>query len=133
MTRTCCLATLFAAVAAVPIVSAPTAAAAVTGLRVPTGPDGPLAGCAYVVAADVTAPPQPGEVIFYDHAVPIPGMVDFHPDSRTVSIVWTPGWQGVHMISVIQIEPGGLASGRAKPVEVVGNGVNTGSSCVRMP
>ncbi|MFI6998428.1 hypothetical protein [Nocardia sp. NPDC050175] len=69
---------------------------------------------------------------FYDHAAPIPGLVEYHPDTGTATIAWTPTWKGEHMIAAIELEPGGLASGRAVPVQVVGDGANLGSSCARI-
>ncbi|MFF2555215.1 hypothetical protein ACFVUS_29720 [Nocardia sp. NPDC058058] len=128
----CSTTTASATFAALVLFSAPNATSELTGITVLAGPEGILAGCTYTVAADVSTPPYvPGAVTFYDHANQIPGAGDYHPDTRTVTTLWTPGWKGEHMIAAIQIEPGGLASGRGIPFQVVGQGVNTGSSCLR--
>ncbi|WP_067706537.1 hypothetical protein [Nocardia yamanashiensis] len=124
---------LSAVLPAMPAISAPTAAAELTGIQVLAGPEGILTGCPYTIAASVTTPPNvPGAVTFYDHATQIPGFGDYHPDTRTVTTTWTPSWKGEHMIAAIQLEPGGLASGRGIPFQVVGDGLNTGSSCIRL-
>ncbi|MEV6769202.1 hypothetical protein AB0N05_11305 [Nocardia sp. NPDC051030] len=122
-----------AAIVTLSTFTAPTAAAELTGIRVIAGPEGILTGCSYTIAADVTTPPYvPGAVTFYDNARQIPGFGDYHPDTHTVTTPWTPGSKGEHMIAAIQIEPGGLASGRGIPFQVVGDGSNTGSSCIRV-
>lgn len=125
--RNCSIAFL---IAALPAISPPTATAELINLHIPGDL---LTNCNYTISADLTTPPShPAAVTFYDNATPIPGLTEYHPDTRTATITWTPTSKGEHIIAAIQLEPDNLASGRAFPIQVTGDGLNLGSSCARI-
>ncbi|MFI9503401.1 hypothetical protein [Nocardia sp. NPDC052566] len=129
-----------AAVAATAALGAPSAYAEVTGVSVAVGPDGLLTGCNYTVTATVTDPVvPPGTVFFYlsGGVIPgngerIPGEAVHHPENNTVTATWTPNRVGAQNLVAIQSVPGQYTSSKYISVEVVGAGLNTGSSCPRV-
>jgi hypothetical protein len=116
------------------MLAAPYAHADVQSVNVAAGPDGLLINCPYTVTATVDiAPYQSGAVTFWNFGDQIPGLGDYHPDSRTVTTTWTPTRMGSQTITAVQTVPGQNTTHQSITVDVVGNGLNAGSSCIRMP
>ncbi|WP_280454220.1 hypothetical protein [Nocardia brasiliensis] len=126
--------TAFGAVLAVP------ATADVADVSVAVGAEGLLTGCRYTVTAGVTdAVIAPGSVFFVlsGGVVPgngerIPGEAVHHPENNTVTATWTPTRVGGQNLVAIQSEPGRYTSTKFTSIEVIGTGLDTGSSCQRI-
>ncbi|GAA5066619.1 hypothetical protein [Nocardia callitridis] len=117
---------------------APSANAAITGVSVEQPADGLRTGCSYTVTATVDAPvSEAGEVTIGVTGVPTNGeerwVAEYHPESGTATISWTPTHTGRQNVFAQQFKPGQYTSADYTTVDVVGNGVNTGSSCLPLP
>jgi hypothetical protein len=117
--------------------AAPGADAAVTGVSVAPGTGGLRVGCPYTVTVNVDAPPlQAGPVSVINSGGHVPGNGEqvgtavYHPESRTATLRWTPKYAGWQNITGIQFTPGKYTSSRYTMVNVVGQGINAGSSCL---
>ncbi|MBF6212263.1 hypothetical protein IU433_17620 [Nocardia puris] len=127
---------------AVPVLigTAPNASAAVTGVTVEQPAEGLRTGCVYTVTVDVDAPvSEAGEVTVGISGGPVPGTGErlgvavYHPESGTATFEWTPAYVGRQNVFAQQFKPGQVTSARYVTVDVVGRGVNTGSSCLPLP
>ncbi|MFI9405802.1 hypothetical protein [Nocardia sp. NPDC052316] len=138
--RTIVSAAVFAALTVTAATVGPPANADVVSVSAAVGAEGLLTGCRYTVTATVTdAMIPPGSVFFMlaGGVIPgngerIPGEVVHHPESNTVTATWTPTRIGSQNLIGIQSEPGKYTSTKFITVEVVGSGLDTGSSCVRI-
>ncbi|WP_063036682.1 hypothetical protein [Nocardia grenadensis] len=120
--------------------AAPGAGAAVTGVEVAAGPDGLQAGCAYTVTATVDAPPsEAGEVTIINSGGEVPGggerlgQAVYHPENGTATFEWTPKYPGRQNITAQQFTPGQYTSAKYIEVDVRGQGLDAGSSCLPLP
>ncbi|MGW5386379.1 hypothetical protein [Nocardia sp. NPDC003963] len=120
--------------------AAPGAGAAVTGVDIAAGPDGLRTGCAYTVTATVDAPPsEAGEVTIINSGGSVPGNGErlgqavYHPENGTATFEWTPKYTGHQNITAQQFTPGQYTSAKYIEVDVPGQGLNAGSSCVPLP
>ncbi|WP_459545189.1 hypothetical protein [Nocardia sp. X0981] len=120
--------------------TAPVAGAAVTGVEVAAGPEGVLAGCSYTVTATVDAPPsEAGEITIINSGGAVPGNGErlgqavYRPESGTATFEWTPKYTGRQNITAQQFVPGQYTSAKYIEVDVLGQGLNTGSSCLPLP
>ncbi|MFI6167764.1 hypothetical protein ACIBCN_13355 [Nocardia sp. NPDC051052] len=128
-----------AIVAAVTMIGPP-ANADVASVSVAAGPEGLLTGCRYTVTAAVTdSMIPPGSVFFLlaGGVIPgdgerIPGEAVHHPENNTVTASWTPTRIGSQNLIGMQSEPGRYTSSKFITVDVVGSGLDTGSSCLRI-
>ncbi|MGY0503138.1 hypothetical protein ACWZHB_32030 [Nocardia sp. FBN12] len=127
---------------AVPVMmmAAPNAAAAVTGLSVEQPTEGLRTGCAYTVTVNVDAPvSEAGEVSIGISGGSVPGngkrlgVAVYHPENSTATFDWTPEYTGRQNLVAQQFKPGQYTSAQYVTVDVVGRGVNTGSSCLPLP
>ncbi|MFF0496264.1 hypothetical protein ACFYU5_07665 [Nocardia aobensis] len=117
------------------------AGADVTGVRVDAGADGLRTGCSATLTATVDTPvPDGGTVTFINsggsvpgNGEPIAGTPVYHPENGTVTVAWTPKYTGRQNITAQQFKPGSYTSSSYITVEVVGSGLNTGSSCLPLP
>ncbi|MEU7139334.1 hypothetical protein ABZ942_07795 [Nocardia sp. NPDC046473] len=137
--RTVVGAAAFAAAAVTAVTIGPPANADVESVSVAAGPEGLLTGCRYPVTATVTdSEIPPGSVFFLlaGGVIPgngerIPGEAVHHPENNTVTLSWTPTRVGSQNLIGMQSEPGRYTSSKFITVEVVGSGLDTGSSCLR--
>lgn len=120
--------------------AAPGAGAAVTGVGVAAGPEGVLAGCSYTVTAIVDAPPsEAGEITIINSGGAVPGNGErlgqavYHPENGTATFEWTPKYTGRQNITAQQFVPGQHTSAKYIEVDVLGQGLSTGSSCLPLP
>ncbi|GAA5096414.1 hypothetical protein [Nocardia iowensis] len=140
LSRAVVSAAAFAAMTVTVAVSGAPAYADVTAVSVAVGPDGLLTGCRYQVTATVTDSEIPPGSVFFMLAggvIPgngerIPGEAVHHPENNTVTTTWTPTRIGPQNLIAIQSIPGQYTSQAYIPVEVVGTGFDTGSSCPRL-
>ncbi|NUP26050.1 MAG: hypothetical protein HOQ36_03785 [Nocardia sp.] len=122
------------------VYAAPGAGAAVTGVDIAAGPEGLLTGCTYTVTATVDAPPSAaGEVTIINSGGNVPGNGErlgqavYHAENGTATFEWTPKYTGRQNITAQQFTPGQYTSAKYIEVDVPGQGLNTGSSCQRLP
>ncbi|WP_280428361.1 hypothetical protein, partial [Nocardia brasiliensis] len=62
----------------------------------------------------------------------IPGGAVHYRDKNTVTATWTPTRVGRQNLVAIQSEPGRYTSTKFTSIEVIGTGLDTGSSCQRI-
>ncbi|MFI7526992.1 hypothetical protein [Nocardia salmonicida] len=122
------------------ITAAPNATAAVTGVSVEQPAEGLRTGCTYTVTVGVDAPvSEAGEVTIGISGGSVPGngerlgVAVYHPENGTATFEWTPVYSGSQNVFAQQFKPGQVTSTGYVTVEVVGRGVNTGSSCLPLP
>lgn len=120
--------------------AAPGAGAAVTGVSVAAGPEGLRAGCAYTVTATVDAPPaEAGEITIINSGGAVPGHGDrlgqavYHPENGTATFKWIPKYTGKQNITAQQFKEGQYTSSKYIEVDVQGQGIDAGSSCLPLP
>lgn len=137
--RTVAGAATFAAISITAAVVGAPAQAEVTNVSVAAGADGLLTGCRYTVTTTVTdSDVPPGTVFFMLAGGVIPGNGEriagdavHHPENNTVTISWTPNRVGSQNLIAIQSVPGQYTSTTYITVDVVGTGLDAGSSCLR--
>ncbi|NNH74149.1 hypothetical protein HLB23_30590 [Nocardia uniformis] len=136
--RTVASAAAFAAITVTAAVVGAPAQAGVTAVSVAAGADGLLTGCRYDVTATVDSDVPPGSVFFMvaGGVIPgngerIPGDAVHHPENNTVTASWTPNHVGTQNLIAIQSIPGQVTSTTYVTVDVVGTGLDAGSSCLR--
>ncbi|MFD3747482.1 hypothetical protein [Nocardia sp. NPDC058633] len=122
------------------IMGVPNATAAVTGVSVEQSSEGLRGGCTYTVTVAVDAPvSEAGEVTIGISGGPVPGngerlgVAVYHPESGTATFAWTPKYTGRQNLIAQQFEPGEYTSAQYITVDVVGRGLDTGSSCLPLP
>lgn len=123
------------------LVAVSVAGADVTGVRVDAGADGLRTGCSATLTATVDTPvPDGGTMTFINsggsvpgNGEPIAGTPVHHPENGTVTMAWTPKYPGRQNITAQQFTPGSYTSSSYITVDVVGSGLNTGSSCLPLP
>lgn len=131
-----------AALAAVTVTAAltgPPANAEMTSVSVTAGSEGIVTGCHYTITATVTdLSDDPASVFFWLSGGVIPGNGErlpgdpiHHPANNTVTTTWTPTRPGPQNITAIQSDPGKYTSTKFTTVNVVGTGLDTGSSCIK--
>ncbi|WP_157163442.1 hypothetical protein [Nocardia aobensis] len=116
------------------------AGADVTGVRVDAGASGLRTGCSATLTATVDTPVPDRTVTFINsggsvpgNGEPIAGTPVYHPENGTVTMAWTPKYTGRQNITAQQFKPGSYTSSSYITVDVVGSGLNTGSSCLPLP
>ncbi|MFG1797532.1 hypothetical protein [Nocardia sp. NPDC049149] len=127
--------------AAFAVMTGPPANAQVLAVEVFAGQEGLLTGCPATVRATVSDDDvAPGTVFFVlsGGVIPgngerIPGEAVFHPGDKTVTATWTPTRIGSQNLVAIQSVPGQYTSSLYITVDVTGAGLDTGSSCQRLP
>lgn len=125
-------AAVFATVTMGAVLAAPYASADVTSVNVAAGANGLLIGCPVTVTAAVdSAPYEAGAVTFWNFGDQIPGLGDYHADNGTVTTTWTPTRLGSQSITAVQTVAGGWNTRQTITVDVVGTGLDLGSSCIR--
>ncbi|MFD8100584.1 hypothetical protein ACFV24_13675 [Nocardia fluminea] len=122
------------------VLAAPNATAAVTGVSVEQPAEGLRTGCSYTVTVGVDAPvSEAGEVTIGISGGSVPGngkqlgVAVYHPENSTATFEWTPEYTGRQNLVAQQFKPGQYTSTDYITVEVVGRGLNTGSSCLPLP
>uniref|UniRef100_UPI0024571DD9 hypothetical protein n=1 Tax=Nocardia brasiliensis TaxID=37326 RepID=UPI0024571DD9 len=61
-----------------------------------------------------------------------PGVAEHHPHNNTPTAPWPPSRAGRQNLVAIQSEPGRYTSTKFTSIEVIGTGLDTGSSCQRI-